>query len=173
MARGFRGGPSKVRAVGRLIERDGDRCSYCGGTFATGERLRTIDHAVPLVEGGKNRLENLRLACFLCNRGKGSLTEAEYRASAGLAERRRLVDRRRGRILGEFLPKQAYHHPQLRWFGECRWACGACRLSSVAGTRSPAVVPCLRRSAWAAVGCSVGISIGSLVDAEPRHSVSN
>jgi len=47
-------------------------CEYCH----TNERWQyvrfTIDHIIPLAEGGDNRLENLALACFHCNRRKSN-----------------------------------------------------------------------------------------------------
>jgi 5-methylcytosine-specific restriction endonuclease McrA len=148
MPRGFRGGDGRANAVAHLIERDGDGCWYCGGVFVPGRRARTIDHAVPLALGGTNRLENLRLACGQCNHRKGSLSEEEYRRSRYLAERQRLVRREQLRILGGVLPKSAYHHDEIEWFGEGRWACRSCRLSSLAGTRSPASVPCRPVGLW-------------------------
>lgn len=47
-------------------------CEYCN----TDERwqliLFTIDHVVPLAEGGTDEMENLALACFHCNRKKSN-----------------------------------------------------------------------------------------------------
>jgi hypothetical protein len=148
MPRGLRGGKRKAEPVARLIARDGDCCWYCRGGFAPGKRHRTVDHALPLSLGGTNALENLRLACGRCNSQKGAATEHAYRASRALAERRRIIERERLRILGVVLPKRAYHHSKLRWFGERRWACRTCHLSHLAGTQSPATVPCRSLTAW-------------------------
>jgi hypothetical protein len=148
MPRGMRGGERKAEVVASLIARDGNRCSYCHGGFAPGKRYRTVDHALPLSLGGTNALENLRLACGRCNAQKGAATEHAYRASRELAERRRIVEGEHLRILGVVLPKRAYHHVKLRWFGERRWACRACHLSNLAGTRSPATVPCRLLTTW-------------------------
>ena len=71
MPRGFRGGERRTIALERLIARDGDQCWYCGGQFVPRKRSRTIDHVVPLALGGRNRLDNLRLACAQCNHAKG------------------------------------------------------------------------------------------------------
>jgi HNH endonuclease len=87
MPRGFRGGARRTIALERLIARDGDHCWYCGGQFVPGKRSRTIDHVVPLALRGRNRLDNLRLACARCNHAKGSLTGAAYAASPDLALR--------------------------------------------------------------------------------------
>lgn len=47
-------------------------CEYCH----TDERWQlvqfTIDHIIPLSEGGKTSIENLALACFHCNRKKSN-----------------------------------------------------------------------------------------------------
>ena len=54
----------------RVRRRAGDLCEYCH----TNERWQyvrfTIDHVVPLAEGGEDVFENLALACFHCNRRK-------------------------------------------------------------------------------------------------------
>ncbi len=34
-------------------------------------KLATIDHKIPLAEGGTHVTENLRLVCFACNKKKG------------------------------------------------------------------------------------------------------
>ena len=51
-------------------------CEYCH----TNERWQyvrfTIDHIVPVSEGGEDNLENLCLACFHCNRRKSAKTTA-------------------------------------------------------------------------------------------------
>ncbi len=154
MPRGFRGGDRRASAVARLIDRDGDRCWYCRGAFVPGRRVRTIDHAVPRALGGTDRLENLRLACAQCNHRKASRSEQEYRGSPYVAERRRLVRREDERILGGLLPKRAYHHHGIEWFGAGRWACRSCRLSNLAGTRSPTSVPCRPVGLWLCAACS-------------------
>lgn len=60
-----------------ILERDGFKCKICG-KFLTSSRepkrfaklgsgLYHIDHIVPLVQGGRATLENLRLTCPECN----------------------------------------------------------------------------------------------------------
>ena len=39
-----------------------------------------MDHAIPVDDGGTTAIDNLRLACAVCNKQKGSMTELEYRA---------------------------------------------------------------------------------------------
>jgi 5-methylcytosine-specific restriction endonuclease McrA len=49
--------------IKNLKARFGDKCYLCG---TKGVPL-SIDHIVPLSEGGDNSLENLRLVCLKCN----------------------------------------------------------------------------------------------------------
>lgn len=49
--------------------RDKDTCRYCGS-----KDHPSIDHIVPLVQGGGNELENLVIACRRCNSVKGGRT---------------------------------------------------------------------------------------------------
>ncbi|MFH1634429.1 MAG: HNH endonuclease signature motif containing protein [Chloroflexota bacterium] len=57
-------------------------CEYCH----TQERWQyipfTIDHVIPLAEGGKNDPGNLALACFHCNRRKSSQVQVVDPVSA-------------------------------------------------------------------------------------------
>jgi 5-methylcytosine-specific restriction endonuclease McrA len=48
-------------------------CFYCQISEAT-----TIDHMIPKVKGGSNRIDNLIGACYGCNQEKGALTCDEY-----------------------------------------------------------------------------------------------
>ena len=55
----------------RILYRDRYRCAYCGG-YAT-----TVDHVVPLIEGGAmHDPANLVAACKPCNDKRGGLTRA-------------------------------------------------------------------------------------------------
>ena len=38
----------------------------------------TIDHVVPLAEGGTNDFENLKACCFQCNNKKASLSKEDF-----------------------------------------------------------------------------------------------
>lgn len=57
-----------------VFERDGAACRYCGETDAPFE----IDHILPVSRGGSNDPDNLALACFPCNRAKGSKLIEEW-----------------------------------------------------------------------------------------------
>ncbi len=51
-----------------LLEKWGRTCAYCG----TGNVPLEVEHIVPRVKGGSNRISNLTLSCKPCNQAKGS-----------------------------------------------------------------------------------------------------
>lgn len=55
----------------------GIRCPYCGVPMDI--LCVSLDHDVPVAQGGSLGLENLTLCCELCNRIKGSIAGAEFR----------------------------------------------------------------------------------------------
>lgn len=57
-----------------LLEKWGRRCVYCSAEDVPLE----VEHIVPKIRGGSNRVSNLTLACRTCNRTKGSLTAEEF-----------------------------------------------------------------------------------------------
>ena len=57
-----------------LLEKWGRKCAYCG---KTGVPLQ-VEHLVPRVRGGSDRVSNLALACEECNQKKGKRTASEY-----------------------------------------------------------------------------------------------
>ena len=60
--------PQWLRA--QVIERDGYVCGICGLDVAPGDVH--IDHIYPVALGGRDDLENLRVAHALCNMRKGA-----------------------------------------------------------------------------------------------------
>lgn len=52
-----------------IFARDNNRCQYCGETFPTSEL--SIDHVVPVSQGGTSCWENVVCACTECNKQKG------------------------------------------------------------------------------------------------------
>lgn len=61
----------------KVYERDGWRCQLCrrpvdGAAKVPHPRAPTLDHVVPLSEGGSHTYANVQLACFLCNSLKGA-----------------------------------------------------------------------------------------------------
>lgn len=55
----------------RIWMLDGFACVYCGARM--GDRLMTIDHFIPLEEGGVNDESNYVTACRKCNKRKGNM----------------------------------------------------------------------------------------------------
>ena len=70
--------PIDMRAA--IIQRDGFKCCICGKHLSTdidakkfaknGSGLYHIDHIVPVVQGGRATMENLRLTCPSCNQSR-------------------------------------------------------------------------------------------------------
>lgn len=56
----------------QLYERDGYRCRYCGGYQGL-----TLDHLLPVAQGGSHESENLVTCCKSCNSKKGARTPEE------------------------------------------------------------------------------------------------
>lgn len=57
--------------------RDRGRCGLCRGRVALKKvvphpKAPTIDHVVPVSEGGDDTRANVQLACFRCNSAKGA-----------------------------------------------------------------------------------------------------
>jgi 5-methylcytosine-specific restriction endonuclease McrA len=57
-----------------LLEKWGRKCAYCGIQNVPLE----VEHIVPRVRTGSNRVSNLTLACHACNIAKGTQTAAEF-----------------------------------------------------------------------------------------------
>lgn len=70
-----------------VLTRDGRRCVFCERTEADGAVL-TVDHVVPRVWGGSDRLDNLVCCCRRCNELKGTMDHIAY---ADMLERYGLV----------------------------------------------------------------------------------
>jgi len=66
--------PKNLRRM--VIERDGERCVYCGLDLA-GMEIH-LDHVVPESQGGETTYDNLQVTCRKCNLDKGILTENEF-----------------------------------------------------------------------------------------------
>lgn len=54
-----------------VFKRDGFACQYCGAKPSETVLLE-IDHIRPIADGGTNEIDNLVIACYDCNRGKGA-----------------------------------------------------------------------------------------------------
>lgn len=58
-----------------VLLRDGCRCQYCGKEFTSS--FLTLDHVVPLSQGGKTQWDNVVTACKTCNVKKGNRKPSE------------------------------------------------------------------------------------------------
>ncbi len=57
-----------------LLTKWGRRCAYCGKSNIPLE----VEHIIPKIRGGSNRVSNLTLSCQKCNQKKGSKTAEEF-----------------------------------------------------------------------------------------------
>lgn len=72
-----------------LRKRDGDSCCYCGITMtfapATGHQhipdKATVEHVLPISQGGTHTWGNVALACWRCNVRKQARTVEEWRVA--------------------------------------------------------------------------------------------
>lgn len=58
-----------------IFIRDDHRCQYCGQKF--NKTHLTLDHVIPIVQGGKKSWENIVTACKPCNQRKGGRTPVQ------------------------------------------------------------------------------------------------
>ena len=56
----------------KIFRRDGYRCRMCGASRDNGIEL-TIDHIIPIADGGTNDIDNLQTLCRECNENKSDL----------------------------------------------------------------------------------------------------
>jgi 5-methylcytosine-specific restriction endonuclease McrA len=56
----------------QVRQRANGLCEYCHASEQWQYVRFTVDHVVPLAEGGGDSLSNLALACFHCNRRKSN-----------------------------------------------------------------------------------------------------
>lgn len=84
------GAPSKTgkkRLRRELFEKQDGLCAYCDEPMSGfGGRMASFDHVVPECAGGASDESNLVLACWQCNRLKGSMTPAQLRRLADRIE---------------------------------------------------------------------------------------
>ena len=77
----------KAVKIKTVYERDSGICYICGckcdfndwkpsknRAWSAEDTYPTIDHVLPIAKGGKDTLDNVRLACWKCNVTKGSKT---------------------------------------------------------------------------------------------------
>lgn len=61
---------TKRRIKQDLFRKYGDKCFYCKKTLVIS--CATIEHLIPLSEGGTWHIKNLRIACVCCNNLRGN-----------------------------------------------------------------------------------------------------
>lgn len=72
-----RGAASEPYTLAEIAARDRMRCGLCGGRVAMKQvvphpKAPTVDHVVPVFDGGDDTRANVQLAHFLCNSAKGA-----------------------------------------------------------------------------------------------------
>lgn len=69
--------PRRTRNKRRYcLERQDYKCAYCGCGLTLIDS--TLDHVIPLSEGGRTYIDNLVSACGPCNIAKGSMPVKEF-----------------------------------------------------------------------------------------------
>lgn len=58
-----------------IFIRDGNQCQYCGKKFQRSQL--TLDHVIPVVQGGGKSWENIVSSCKPCNQKKGGKTPGQ------------------------------------------------------------------------------------------------
>lgn len=58
-----------------IYAKSNGKCVLCGKSVKF--KKMTVDHKIPLSQGGTNAMENLQLSCHTCNLMKSGLTETE------------------------------------------------------------------------------------------------
>jgi 5-methylcytosine-specific restriction endonuclease McrA len=70
------GGSFTTAELSALRQAQAGRCAYCGQTHNPDEL--TIDHIIPVSQGGRNDITNICLACLSCNSSKSDRTPEEW-----------------------------------------------------------------------------------------------
>ncbi len=60
-----------------LFDQQQEGCIYCGNVYPY-DQLQ-IEHMIPKAKGGSDNIRNAQLACGICNRAKGTMTDIEFR----------------------------------------------------------------------------------------------
>lgn len=78
------------------LERDGERCVWCGRDLPAGHRDASLEHVVPKLKGGPAWPENEVAACRPCNRKRGHTSPTDWLAACearGLTPDRAAIER--------------------------------------------------------------------------------
>lgn len=71
----------KSRIFKRRDRREPILCYFCGNALT--RKTATVDHLLPIARGGTNHMDNIVIACRLCNARKGPLTAGEFIGLSG------------------------------------------------------------------------------------------
>lgn len=66
-----------------VLKRDDCMCYLCG-CFINSKEDFTVDHVIPVVDGGSDEAHNLKAAHFVCNTAKGSMSLKQFRTMAAI-----------------------------------------------------------------------------------------
>jgi len=104
--------PVKVSAAIRHLirQRANNLCEYCHAAESWQYVRFTIDHVLPLAQGGAHTPDNMALACFHCNRRKG--------------QRGTGVDPVTSEEVSLFNPRQAAWAEHFIWSADGLWIVG-------------------------------------------------
>jgi hypothetical protein len=68
-------GSHTAEEIAKLLKKQNGLCTGCKKDIKTSY---TVDHIVPLIRGGSNRIENIQLMCKSCNCSKGAKDMQEF-----------------------------------------------------------------------------------------------
>ena len=75
--------PEFRRFVIEMLSLPVAECVYCGTKLQQPED-RTVDHVVPIADGGTDRKSNLVISCRACNTVKSDMSAEEFMYRSGL-----------------------------------------------------------------------------------------
>lgn len=68
-----------------------DDCVYCGRHCKQSEK--TLEHIIPLLQGGTNTFDNIAMACTSCNSSKRDKPVTEFAQNHGIRAKNRVLER--------------------------------------------------------------------------------
>ena len=93
-----------------LLEKHGRKCFYCGKTVSDFE----VEHMIPKIRGGSDRIDNLTLSCHDCNQKKDTLTAEEF-------IKQTLPDKKAATKLKQ-LPNEKHLFKYMTYMNATRWS---------------------------------------------------
>lgn len=118
----------------------GNRCGYCLTPQSFTAMPMHVEHIVPVMAGGTSTLDNLWLACPLCNGFKGAQTQA--------------VDPPSGELVALFNPRQQIWSDHFAWSRDGLQIVGvsACGRATVVALRLNNALLVAARRRWVLAG---------------------